>query len=210
MKTKISKPVIYRLLIVIYIIAMTAYPNPFSFMSLNVFLAWLPIEFGLLFTRIQTNWRYLFGGLWLLFFPNVPYLLTDLFHLEALSIYQSQGLFQLVPTDWLLFLLLVLPIFIMVLVGMNQAVGIVRQLPYGKNYSGFSLTLLAFLSGVAIYIGRFERIHSIELILHPVSTLSLLIGDWSVGKLQFVLVFMVIQWGIWLLLKELNIIKIED
>lgn len=207
---KSRKSIFYRLFLIVYIIAMWTFKNPFSFMSLNVFLAWVPIEFGILFGRLRTKWQYLFGGLWLLFFPNVPYLLTDFFHLQALDIYQKQGLFRSDSYYWFLYLLLILPIFIMVLVGMKQALELTKRIPYLRNYPRLSLLALAFLSGIAIYIGRFERIHSIELVLHPLSTFVLLVGSWSVEKLQFVLIFMIIQCTIWFLLNELQIFKIED
>ncbi|MEO1771232.1 DUF1361 domain-containing protein [Candidatus Enterococcus ferrettii] len=210
MKVMLSKPAIYRLVILAYMIAMTVFANPFSFMSLNIFLAWLPIEFGNLVIRMHTKWKYFLGGFWLLFFPNIPYLLTDLLHLEVLNIYQSGGLFQNIPKDWLLFLLLVLPILIMVTVGTSQAMQVINQLSNGKKYFWFYLTILAALTAIAIYIGRFDRIHSVDLIIHPLSTLNLLLGNWGTGKLQFVLVFMIIQLVIWLLLKEVIQSKKED
>ncbi|MGG5315588.1 DUF1361 domain-containing protein [Enterococcus sp. AZ072] len=210
MKVMLSKPAIYRLVILAYMIAMTVFANPFSFMSLNIFLAWLPIEFGNLVIRMHTKWKYVFGGFWLLFFPNIPYLLTDLLHLEVLNIYQSGGLFQNIPKDWLLFLLLVVPILIMVTVGMSQAIQVINQLSNSKKYFWFYLTILAALTALAIYIGRFDRIHSIDLIIHPLSTLNLLLGNWGTGKLQFVLVFIIIQLVIWLLLKEVIQNKKED
>lgn len=202
--------IIYRVILLVYMIAMTYYPTPFSFMALNVFLAWLPIECGWLTLCVQGKLRYVLGGLWLLFFPNIPYLLTDLLHLEALNIYRRGGLFQNIPKEWLFFLLLVVPVIVMVTVGMNQVLRLVKQLPDAKRLSWLYFIVLAFLAGTAIYIGRFDRIHSIELILQPISTLSLLLGNWDKEKLQFVLIFMIIQLIIWQLLKEITQRKIED
>ncbi|EOH98060.1 DUF1361 domain-containing protein [Enterococcus pallens] len=204
------KPIIYRVLLLAYIITMILCTTPFSFMALNVFLAWLPIEFGCLTLRVHGKWRYLFSGIWLLFFPNIPYLLTDLLHLESLNIYRSGGGFQNDPKEWLFFLLLVLPIIVMVVVGMNQVFQLVRQLPNVKRFFWLYLFVLAFLAAIAIYIGRFDRIHSIELLLRPLSTLNLLLGIWNIEKLQFVLLFMIIQLVIWLLLKEITQRKKEE
>lgn len=205
-----DKAIIYRVILLVYMFTMTRYATPFSFMSLNVFLAWLPIEFGWLTLWVQGKWRYVLGGFWLLFFPNIPYLLTDLLHLEALNIYRSGGLFQNIPEEWLFFLLLVMPIIVMVVIGMNQVFQLVKQLPGAKRFSWLYLIVLAFLAATAIYIGRFDRIHSIELIFHPVSTLTLLLGNWGIEKLQFVLIFMIIQLIIWLLLKEVTQRKKEE
>ena len=60
------------------------------FLFWNLFLAWIPLFFALLARRLSsstlvTRSKPLFIlvnlGLWLLFFPNVPYLITDLIHL---------------------------------------------------------------------------------------------------------------------------------
>ena len=55
----------------------------------NVFLAWLPYVFSLaaaLFYRISHRWGWLLilptGFLWLIFFPNAPYIVTDFLHLR--------------------------------------------------------------------------------------------------------------------------------
>ena len=59
----------------------------YAFLIWNIFLAWIPL--GLAYTASVFSWkrRFLFltvplmGILWLLFFPNAPYILTDLQHL---------------------------------------------------------------------------------------------------------------------------------
>ena len=52
----------------------------------NLFLAWIPLVLALLLyerARVGATWRVLapLGLLWLAFFPNAPYLITDLKHL---------------------------------------------------------------------------------------------------------------------------------
>ena len=57
----------------------------FRFLIWNLFLAFLPYLFaGLLIDseRKKSKYQYLWIGLWLLFFPNAPYIITDLFHLQ--------------------------------------------------------------------------------------------------------------------------------
>src|SRR5512146_1283371 len=55
----------------------------------NLFLAWLPLAFALLAAdeyrrRPARNWRFFgFTGAWLLFFPNAPYIFTDLVHVTG-------------------------------------------------------------------------------------------------------------------------------
>jgi hypothetical protein len=56
----------------------------YTFLVWNLFLAWLPFTFALLAYQLrQRIWLVLpLSGLWLLFLPNAPYLITDLIHLR--------------------------------------------------------------------------------------------------------------------------------
>src|SRR5437764_8843448 len=59
----------------------------YGFLIWNLFLAWMPLIFALLACdKLQNSsrrdWRTLaLAGGWLLFFPNAPYIFTDLIHL---------------------------------------------------------------------------------------------------------------------------------
>src|SRR5216684_729243 len=61
----------------------------YAFLAWNLFLAWLPLIFALLASEEYQNgsgrnWRFLsLAGAWLLFFPNAPYIFTDLIHLTT-------------------------------------------------------------------------------------------------------------------------------
>src|SRR6185503_3411706 len=59
------------------------------FMSWNLFLAWLPLLLALTARILYSAHRWLrypafvvCASLWLLFFPNAPYMMTDLIHLR--------------------------------------------------------------------------------------------------------------------------------
>jgi uncharacterized membrane protein len=60
----------------------------FVFLLWNLFLAWIPYLGSLwadrLHRRHPRRWWYLFlpGALWLAFFPNAPYIVTDFWHLQ--------------------------------------------------------------------------------------------------------------------------------
>src|SRR3954449_9240989 len=63
----------------------------------NLFLAWIPFLLALLLyerARVGASWRVLppLGLLWLAFFPNAPYLVTDLKHIGYGG--QGAGLFH--------------------------------------------------------------------------------------------------------------------
>jgi len=60
----------------------------YLFFFWNLFLAWVPVGAALLFyglaARPSRNWAFLLGAavIWFLFFPNAPYIVTDLVHLR--------------------------------------------------------------------------------------------------------------------------------
>lgn len=199
-----KKNYMFHLAVWVYILFMHFGQQTFSFMGLNVFLAWLPILFAQLFIQIKDSWRWIFVPLWLLFFPNIPYLMTDLFHLAALKIYQPGGHFLMDSQGWWSYLLLALPIVLMVFIGMAQVFKLFSTIQLSKKQKVSSVTVLALLSSIAIYIGRFDRVYSIELVVHPMTVLKLLIGNWSVEKIQFVLMFSILQLGIWGLISYLQ------
>src|SRR5215210_6088195 len=56
----------------------------------NLFLAWIPLGLAVVVydgarRGVGGQWLVAFGGLWLLFFPNAPYLMTDLKYLRELD-----------------------------------------------------------------------------------------------------------------------------
>jgi uncharacterized membrane protein len=61
----------------------------YAFLVWNLFLAWIPFLSSLWAARIHqrfpSHWWYLLipSALWLVFFPNAPYIVTDFLHLRA-------------------------------------------------------------------------------------------------------------------------------
>src|SRR5688572_32983858 len=62
----------------------------YAFLLGNLFLACVPLFFSTALrvtNRLQLHWTVMAGlaGLWLLFLPNAPYILTDILHLSRTS-----------------------------------------------------------------------------------------------------------------------------
>lgn len=57
--------------------------DTYTFLILNVGLAYIPFEIAVFLTKKPRVWWIFWplGIVWLVFFPNAPYLLTDLLHL---------------------------------------------------------------------------------------------------------------------------------
>jgi uncharacterized membrane protein len=96
---------------------------------------------------------------WLLFFPNAPYIITDLLHLKERAA---------VP-HWYDVLLFISFVWTGLLVGFSSLFEIQRFLKtrFSDTFSWFLTTLAIFLSGFGVYMGRFQRWNSWDIIRNP-------------------------------------------
>lgn len=137
----------------------------FPFLLWNLFLAWLPFLLSLLFAFMSTRRRlYRFpslicGFFWLILLPNAPYLITDLIHLGRVG-----G-----APIWFDLLLLLSFGLSGLLLGLASVQTMQAEISrrYGR-LSGwlFAATTLS-LAAFGIYIGRFLRWNSWDVILNP-------------------------------------------
>lgn len=131
----------------------------------NLFLAWIPylfsmLSYGLIGLFPRRWWLHLLPGtIWLLFYPNAPYILTDFFHLAPRA-----G----VPL-WYDILLLVTFSFTGMFLGLVSLRTMQRVFRfYFGGFLSWAFALFALaLSGVGIYLGRFERWNSWDMLSHP-------------------------------------------
>lgn len=140
--------------------------SKFVFLVWNLFLAAIPLGFAVLLSKVE-RWRLaapLISG-WLLFFPNAPYVLTDLLHLRPRS-----G----IPV-WYDLLMLLSFALVSLWLGFQSLqlvqVWIARKSSALMAWSFVAVSL--FLSGFGIYLGRFLRWNSWDIVSNPVS----LMGD---------------------------------
>lgn len=129
----------------------------------NLFLAWVPLFFALVARRMTSRkfWKYTSIAMWLLFFPNAPYIITDLVHLDHLPRhiwwYDSLGIFVAAFTGLLLGI---------------YSLSIVHQLwknSFGSFMAWFGVLVSTLLCGFGIYLGRFLRFNSWDIISNPLS-----------------------------------------
>ena len=141
----------------------------YAFLGWNLILASVPYVAALAFERLGAERPrrmapLLAGAVWLLFLPNAPYLVTDLMHLGARPP---------VPI-WFDALLVVSVTGTGVLLGCASVAIVQRTLAraMGRPWA-MSLTALAcMLSGFGVYLGRFRRWNSWDLLADPTSLLA--------------------------------------
>jgi len=137
----------------------------FLFLNWNLFLAFIPwalTTWLITYPKIQKN--KIVVGLtictWLLFFPNAPYILTDLFHLK---------LSALSMPIWFDLVLILSFAWTGILFGFFSLWDIERILSKSlkqKYISAISIILL-FLGSFGIYLGRYLRWNSWDIIQQP-------------------------------------------
>lgn len=138
----------------------------FLFMAWNLFLAWLPVLFALGF-RINlakkplTAWQnLLLLGLWLGFLPNSFYMMSDLIHLQSSG--ESSVLYDIA---------MMMSFIINGLILGYLSIYIVHLQLLRRKWTDRSIILFfgaVFLAcGFAIYLGRYLRWNTWDLVLNP-------------------------------------------
>ncbi|HEY9529733.1 MAG TPA: DUF1361 domain-containing protein [Anaerolineales bacterium] len=138
----------------------------YAFLIWNLFLAWIPfiISYFSYTVIIQRRWVYLFipiaAFLWLIFFPNAPYILTDFQHLA----YDSNDLpvwYDVMMLIWFAFTGLLLGMVSLFL--MQQ---IVRR-EFGPWIGWAFVAVVTAVSAAGVYMGRFLRWNSWDILRDP-------------------------------------------
>lgn len=134
----------------------------YAFLIWNLFLAWVPMVFVLFACEHQKvdarpGWRFFaFGAAWLVFFPNAPYIFTDIVHLTR---YYSHFW-----VDLMLVLINALTGLVIGFVSLYLMQSAVRRMAGGVA-SWFFVAAVAGLSGFGICLGRFLRLNSWDVIM---------------------------------------------
>lgn len=131
----------------------------------NLFLAWFPLGVVLVLRDLRqsgfrSKWLLLGGlALWLVFLPNAPYIITDLYHLknidDPLLWFDTMALFLFALTGLLIGLYSVLIVH-----------RLVRPL-IGERQTWVLVLASQMLSGFGIYLGRFGRWNSWDVVTRP-------------------------------------------
>ena len=136
----------------------------YFFLVWNLFLAGIPFLITKAY-ELSRQWhnsafiRFLTFLTWLLFLPNSPYIITDLVHLHN----RHEGLI------WFdLFLVFVFAIngLILGLLSLLDMAALITE-RYGKSAAAYSIFKVCLLSGFGIYLGRFLRFNSWDVVTKP-------------------------------------------
>ena len=189
---------LFAVTLLVYRMAKTESPA-YIFLAWNLFLAFIPFWISN-FLSEQPKFRYFHVPLlctWLLFLPNSPYILTDLFHLK-----QWHGM----PLwfDLVMVCSFALIGFVLLYKSIIDVVHFFKKHLPG-NYLNFSLPVLFLVIAFGLYLGRYLRFNSWDVMNHPfrlvkASYHTLLTKD-TVG---FTIIFAAFMWLVYLTLIHFN------
>ena len=144
----------------------------FLFLVWNLFLAWIPWLLAQVITLRKLP-QYLvlpLLGLWVVFFPNAPYILTDLFHLRPRAgIPLWFDLLMILSFAW---------------AGLMWGYSSLRAIEshvfrkWHKRLGGWLSVAVLYLCAYGVYLGRYLRFNSWDLAHHPETILAEVMDTW--------------------------------
>jgi uncharacterized membrane protein len=150
----------------------------------NLFLAWIPYLLSLAIRRVDAKagdaagvkpLAVLLGLAWLFFYPNAPYILTDFIHVIWGS-QEAEPRFSLITENALLWYDILLNssfAFIGHIIGLISLLILHRiiETRYDRRWGWAFVVVAIGMGGYGIYIGRFERLNSWDVVRAPMRTL---------------------------------------
>ena len=139
----------------------------YLFLVWNIFLAWIPFMISSLFKKMngKSKWKpALVFCCWLAFFPNALYIITDLIHFDLESPVPKWFDALLLFSSAVLGLMLAFISLFRVEAFLSKIVNRKLQAPL--------ILLILFLGSFGVYLGRFLRWNSWDIISNPFQLLS--------------------------------------
>ncbi|RRG17927.1 DUF1361 domain-containing protein [Weissella viridescens] len=207
---KMWRIIVIHLILIALMLVITQLPTPSRFLIWNLFLAVIPFDLAWLYIYLKqdhvSKWLLLGVALvWLLFYPNTLYMLTDYIHLQAVGV-DLTGIYQVLN-----YVILTAGIFLGAFFGLESA----YQMRYAliKNSAWWLSVLyyggLSVISAFGIYLGRYLRLNSWHVLTEPIRVLKslnyALVTDHGF-TLHFLILFTCLEmmlFGIYTMLKKL-------
>ena len=142
------------------------------FLCWNLFLAWIPYVLSNFFNAYQAKalWKQsVLFITWILFFPNALYIVTDLIHIEdntAIPVWYDAVL-----------------LFAASFIGIMMAFVSLRKVEFylsnafSRRIVNAAIPLILFISSFGVYLGRFQRWNSWDVLKDPLALATNIAGN---------------------------------
>lgn len=134
----------------------------FLFLVWNIFLAIIPFLITMHLSNKKRTSKfilYFMFLIWLLFLPNAPYIITDLFHLK-------RSTYHLIWLDTLVITSFAFTGMLLFYFSLAEMLTHLKQ-HYSLKYENITVCIICVLSAFGIYLGRFLRYNSWEILSNP-------------------------------------------
>lgn len=137
---------------------------------------------------------------WILFYPNAPYMATDLMHLSNSKFYIkavdpiSNNVIYKFSTDLLMWKRF-FTLFVGSMLGIALSAIILNKIhhvfinKFGARKAWVLIIIINYISGFAIFLGRFSRYNSWDLILKPYNIIRIITEEVHYNGIMFTIMF---------------------
>ena len=161
----------------------------FLFLIKNLFLAWIPYGLSVIIVflygytagKLKKIAMFILGIAWLLFFPNAPYMLTDFIHYRG-------NLSFIMWYDLVIYALFIFNGFLLGFVSIYYIYRIIEK-EINILVGWLFVLFVLFLSGYGIYLGRFIRWNSWDILFRPMELINSAIEHINIFSIIFSLIF---------------------
>lgn len=190
LKKELPQIILLHVLVAMFLGFLYVTKNQYMFLIVNVTLALIPFDISLAIKHIKNNWiAGLLGLVWLAFYPNTMYMITDFIYLSAIGT-NIQTAYQYAHYS-----ILALGIFSGVLFGLGSATLVFERFVRNPDFSIQVLFygVLSFMSAVGIYLGRYKRLNTTDLVTNFHGTLVAIKQSVTPDMLAFVFCMVLVQ-----------------
>ena len=160
----------------------------FLYLIWNLFLSWIPLVVSTIMAYIYSTGikgKLIFilplGVIWLLFYPNAPYMITDFIHFR-------DNYTLLIWYDLVIYTTFIFTSYLLGFVSIFHIKRIVAKMT-NSFISWIFMIFVLFLSSYAIYIGRFIRLNSWDAIFNPAYIVNVFLNNINKFSIVFSLIY---------------------
>ena len=154
----------------------------------NMMLALIAYDFAVLTRYFKQAWLFpILFILWLVFYPNTFYMITDIVHMHWVgdTLWNKASLH--------LFMVFVPSILFGIYCGIESWLILQERFKFSWWTELLATLVLSVISSMAIYIGRYDRLNTWDLVSNPGQVVQKLLETFQRERLLFILGFTFIQ-----------------
>ena len=154
----------------------------------NMMLALIAYDFAVLTRYFKQAWLFpILFILWLVFYPNTFYMITDIVHMHWVgdTLWNRASLH--------LFMVFVPSILFGIYCGIESWLILLERFKFSWWTELLATLVLSVISSMAIYIGRYDRLNTWDIVSNPGQVVQKLLETFQRERLLFILGFTFIQ-----------------